>query len=189
MEKVKILIAVSLMFLLGSSSAFGQNKLVNNTSTDKNDLDAYRKSVYDNPPVPDGFVNDFENIFTEEENASLDSLIRDFDKKTGIEIAFISFDTSMTVVDSIEALGLKMANVWGVGQKDKNNGVIVGVSSGYGQVKILYGTGIDKLVSSKETNDIIQKHFVPYYEKDQYYEGSLAGLKALMALLQSRYKP
>lgn len=186
MKRVKILLA--LMLSLEVSSTFCQNKLVSKTAVVDNDLDTYRKNVYDNPPAPDGYVNDFENIFSEEENLKLDSSLKDFEKKTGIEIALISFDTSMTTIDSLESLSLKMANFWGVGEKDKNNGVIIGISSGYGQVKILYGTGIDNLISNKETNEIIQKKFVPYYEKDEYYEGTVSGLKSLMALLQARYK-
>lgn len=184
MKQVKILLTFVLSFVI--SYAFSQNKQA--AKTEENDLNTYRKNVYDNPPAPDGYVNDFENIFSEEENFRLDSLIKDFDKRTGIQIALISFDTSMATIDSLESLSLRMANSWGVGEKDKNNGVIIGISSGYGQVKILFGTGIDNLITSKETNDIIKKNFVPYYEKDEYYEGTVAGLKSLMVLLQARYK-
>ena len=174
--------------VLVTTAALGQDALVGKTApAAATDLSAYRKSVYENPPAPDGYVNDYEDIFSDAENAKLDSMIRNFDKKTGIEIALISFDTTMSCVDSLEALSLRMANVWGVGQKDKNNGVIVGICSGYGKVKILYGMGLDGLVSDKETNQIVNTTFVPYYEKDQYYQGTVAGLKALMDLLQQRY--
>ena len=190
MQSIKVRIILPCILLLASSYAFCQNNLIGNGSVKSNSkLAAYRKSIYENPPVPDGYVNDYENIFSPSESASLDSLIRDFHARTGFEIAFVSFDTSMTVLDSLESLSLRMANRWGVGQKDKDNGVIVGMSSGYGTVKILYGTGIDNLISNDETNKIIREKFIPYYEKDQYYKGTYTGLQALMKLLASKYKP
>ncbi|WP_447640875.1 MULTISPECIES: TPM domain-containing protein [Chitinophagaceae] len=176
--------------LLSMSTAFCQNTLVSKSTmatNNINDLDSYRKNVYENPPTPDGYVNDYEELFTDEQNAKLDSMIRSFEKQTSIQIALISFDTTMSCIDSLDALSLKMANSWGVGQKDKNNGVIVGICSGYGKVKVLYGLGIDGLVSDKETNQIIQTYFVPYYEKDQYYQGTVSGLTALMSMLKTRY--
>lgn len=189
MKSAKILVGLVCSLALGVSTAFCQNTLISKTANPpgERDLTAYRKSVYDNPPAPDGYVNDYEDLFSTEENEKLDSLIRDFDKKTGIEIALISFDTSMSCIDSLESLSLKMANTWGVGEKDKNNGVIIGVCSGYGKVKILYGMGLEGLISDKETNQIVNTNFVPYYEKDQYYQGTVTGLTTLMNLLKTRY--
>lgn len=189
MKQSKVLTILLCSLFIGISSAFSQNTLVSkaNITVSNSDLNAYRKNVYDNPPAPDGYVNDFEELFTDEQSQKLDSLIRDFEKQTTIQIALISFDTTMSCVDSLDALGLKMANSWGVGQKGKNNGVILGICSGYGRVKILYGMGLDGLISDNETTEIINKYFVPYYEKDEYYTGTTKGLSALMALLKTRY--
>ncbi|MFT4204325.1 MAG: TPM domain-containing protein [Chitinophagaceae bacterium] len=188
MTQSKVLAAIICNLMLGISSAFCQNPLVAKTTTGSgnNDLAAYRQNVYDNPPAPDGYVNDYEELFTDVQYAKLDSMIRDFDKQTSIQIALISFDTTMSCADSLEALSLRMANAWGVGQKDKNNGIVIGICSGYGKVKILYGMGLDGVVSDKETNKIINSDFVPYFEKDEYYTGTVKGLTSLMNLLKAR---
>ncbi len=190
MKGLRILTVFIFALVVGITSVYSQNLLISKSTTasNNNDLNAYRKNVYENPPAPDGYVNDFEELFTEEQNHKLDSLIRDFEKQTSIQIALISFDTSMSCADSLDELGLKMANSWGVGQKDKNNGIIIGICSGYGHVKILYGVGLDGLVSDKETNEIVAKNFVPYFEKDEYYAGTTNGLTALMKLLKTRYR-
>lgn len=147
-----------------------------------------QQSFWDSLPQPKGHINDFENIFSQEEVSVLDSALVQFEKKTTIQIAVITFDSTMTTSGSLPALTLKIANHWGIGQKEKNNGVMIGISKFYRQMRIQNGLGISKILTDAETNTIIDTAFIPGYRQANYFEGTFNGLKALMAILEKRSK-
>lgn len=151
--------------------------------TKSEELAKYRKAFWDNPPEPAGFINDYENLYTDREEIILDSLIKDFEKRTTIQIAVITLDTTLTSSDSLDALTLRLARHWGVGQKDKNNGVVIGISRGYRKMRIQNGYGIEKILSDAETKGIVDTAFIPHFRNGEYYEGTSKGLKTLMATL------
>lgn len=156
-------------------------------STEKK-LHSFRQIFWDSLPQPVGYVNDYENLYTDKQEKTLDSLIRDFEKRTTIQIAVVTFDTTMTTPDSLDALTLRIAKAWGVGQKDKNNGVVIGISEGYRQMRIQNGYGIEKVLTDAETKQIIDTAFIPSYREAKYFEGTFQGLQTLMAILERRYK-
>ena len=142
-----------------------------------------RKVFWDNPPDSAGLVNDYENLYTDIEEAILDSLITNFEKTTTVQIVVITFDTTLISSDSLDALTLRLGNHWGVGQKNKNNGVVIGISRGYRKMRIQNGYGIEKILSDAETKIIIETVFIPHFRNGEYYEGTSNGLKILMATL------
>ena len=146
-------------------------------------LSEFRKAFWDDPPKAAGFINDYENLFTDDEEKILDSLIKDFEKRTTIQIAVITFDTTLTTSDSLDALTLRLGNIWGVGQKEKNNGVVIGISRGYRQMRIQNGYGIEKLITDADTKVIVDTGFIPDFRDGNYFKGTFTGLTVLMASL------
>ena len=185
----KYLSILTLFILTITSTASCQVNQNNKTQEDTAQaLGSFRQIFWDSLPQPVGYVNDYENLFSDTEEQSLDSLIRDFENRTTIQMAVVTFDTTMTTPDSLDALTLRIAKVWGVGQKDKNNGVVIGISKGYRQMRIQNGYGIEKVLTDAETKQIIDTAFIPNYREAKYYEGTYQGLKALMTTLEKRYK-
>jgi uncharacterized protein len=142
----------------------------------------------DTLPRSYNYVNDFESLFSESEKETLESLLQDFEKRTSIQVAILTIDTSMTTKDSLEAFTLKIGNSWGVGQKDKNNGVVIGISQAYRKMSIQNGYGIEKMLSDAETKEIIDTAFIPSFRDADYFKGTLTGLKSLIKVLEERYK-
>ncbi len=131
-----------------------------------------------------GHTSDYEKIYSAKEIKILDSIIADFEKKTTIQIAIVTIDTSMVDEKDMENWTLKVLNTWGVGQKDKNNGILVGISKGYRHMRIENGYGIESVLTDQETKQIIDADFIPYFKEAKYFEGTLNGLKALMKKLE-----
>lgn len=147
-----------------------------------------RQTNQDSLPRPIGYINDFDNLFTKNENQTLDSLLEDFEKRTSIQIAVITIKSEMTTIDSLDAFTLKVGNAWGVGQKDKNNGVTIGIAREYRKMRIQNGYGIEKILTDAKTKEIIDTAFIPSFRNDDYYQGTLTGLKSLIKILEERYK-
>ena len=182
-----------ILFILAATSpvsgqATGKNNKDDNSTQS---LRSFRQIFWDSLPQPTGYVNDYENLYTDNEENLIDSLILDFEKRTTIQMAVITFDTTMTTKDSLEALTLRIAKFWGVGQKEKNNGVVIGICRGYRQVRIQNGYGIEKILTDRETKEIIDNAFIPGFREGNYFDGTVNGLKTLMTTLirNSKEKP
>ncbi len=180
-----------LAFCLLSVTAITSVKAQNPKNQSRIDLgadkvQAFRQLLWDSLPKPHGYVNDYENIYSDREEAVLDSLIRAFDNKTTIQIVVITFDTTMTTRDSLDALTLYIGNAWGVGQKGKNNGVAIGISRGYRRITIRNGKGIEQILTNEETKQIIDTAFIPDFRESRYFEGTYNGLLELMRILEQR---
>jgi uncharacterized protein len=134
-------------------------------------------------PRPVGLVNDFENILSSKQEKYLDSMIKAYEKKTTVQIAVITIDTSMISRKEFENYVYRIANGWGVGQKQKNNGVTIGLSKGYRFMRIENGYGIQNILTDNETKKIIDSAFIPYFKKGEYFEGIVNGLEAIMKKL------
>ncbi len=116
-------------------------------------------------PKPIGFVNDFENIFTDKQEQVLDSLVKNFEKETTIQITIVTLDSSYTNKSEFDNYTFKLANNWGVGQKDKDNGILIGISSSMRKMRIKNGYGIEKLLTDEETKALIDSLFIPEFKK------------------------
>lgn len=171
------------------TTIYGQaTKTVRQDTSIQQQLSTYRKIFWDSLPKPIGWTNDFEGLFEDENEFVLDSIIRVFNSETGVEIAILTLDTIYTTKDKFDELTLLIANHWGVGQKGKDNGILIGISRGHRKIRINNGFGIEKLISDTETKVIIDNYFIPYFKKGQYYDGTLIGLTELIKLLKTKLK-
>lgn len=166
-------ITVLTIFLCSFFIAYGQNSKDNN---------------WENLPKPTGWVNDLENIFTVEEEKTLDSLITDYEKRTTIEITVITIPTSATDKDRFDELTLLIANKWGVGKKEKNNGILIGISKGHRTIRIQNGYGIEKLITDNQTKQIIDQIIIPSFKVSDYYKGVFDGIQEIKRILDNGSK-
>lgn len=138
----------------------------------------------DTVPRPIGYVNDFEHLFTADETGFLDSIIGHFERKTAIQIALVTIDTTMTSREDFDNFVLRIGKVWAVGQKEKRNGIVIGISRGYRKMRIEKDYGIEKLLNNNDTKMIIDTAFIPPFRKSKYFDGTLNGLQTLIRRLE-----
>lgn len=132
------------------------------------------------PEKPDSWTNDYERIFTIEQIDTLNSIISKFEDETMNEIAVVTIDSNWTTTEKFDSLILAIHNYWGVGKKNKNNGIVVGLSAGLRRIRISNGYGIEAKLSDGDTKKIIDEIIVPYFRKGNYFEGVRQGLLAIM---------
>lgn len=149
-------------------------------------IELFREIYWNNLPEPASWTNDYENLFTESEQKKLDSVIARFEKETSIEISIVTIDTIKISEEKFEDLTLHMARTWYIGKADKDNGILIGISKGYRRIRIQNGNGIEKIITDEETKNIIEKYFIPYFRKGEYYDGTFIGLGELIKLLKNK---
>lgn len=152
------------------------------------ELQTSRKQFWDSLPDPIGLTTDFENIFTPEEVRKLDSIIIDYEKKTSIELCVVTMDTLNVNSERFGELPEYIGKTWGIGKKEKDNGIVICMSIGYHAIRIGAGHGIDDYLSETDTKQIIEKKFLPDFKKKKYYDGTMNGIIAIIETLDKRMK-
>jgi uncharacterized protein len=184
MKTIFILI-LSLFTFINVCGQQTRNVIARDTLKEKS-LSSSRQIFWDNLPKATNWTNDYEDLYSNNEQTKLDSIISKFELETTIEIAIVTIDNTKTTKDKFEDLSLHIAKTWGVGKKNKDNGVLIAISKGYRQIRIQNGNGIEKIITDNETKEIIDKYFIPDFKKGKYYDGTLKGLIELIKLLKSK---
>jgi uncharacterized protein len=177
-----ILIAVFCFTIFSCGQSNNKQKTIEKDSVD---IHASSNKIAENIPKQIGYVNDFEKIFTVNQEKILDSLTNAFEKQTTIEIVIVTLDSSQTTVAEFEDLTLKIAKKWGVGKKDKNNGILIGLSSSLRTIRIQNGYGIEKVLTDEETKKIIDIYCIPQFKKGEHFEGTRQCILALIDKLKN----
>lgn len=131
-----------------------------------------------------GWTNDYEHIFSGEQIYVLDSIIGKFEKKASIEIAIVTIDSSFAQGDDFDDSITMIGRIWGLGKKDKNNGIVIGISTTLRKIRISNGLGIEAKLSDAETKKIIDGLMIPEFKQANFYEGTKKGLLAIISKLQ-----
>jgi len=135
------------------------------------------------PERPTSRVSDFENIFTVDESFVLDSLINVQEEKNSNEIAIITLrldSTDINTSEEFDDFSLTLFNQWGIGKKEKNNGIGILISTNLRKIRIETGRGLIEKLTDEEAKKIIDTIIIPEFKKGAYYTGTLHGLKAIL---------
>ncbi|MBC8753507.1 TPM domain-containing protein [Kordia sp. YSTF-M3] len=134
-------------------------------------------------PIPTGFINDFDNILSDEQEAILLNLVKQHEAETSNQISIVTL-TSIQEYSGLEEYSLDLANNWGVGQEGKNNGVLIALYMKDRRIWIQNGDGIMEKLTDDETLAIINKTIVPEFKKDDYFTGFQKGVEAIIKELK-----
>lgn len=134
-------------------------------------------------PIPVGFINDFDNVLSDEQEAALLSLVKQHEVETSNQIVIVTL-TSIQDYEGLESYSLDLANNWGIGQEDKDNGVLISVYMKDRRIWIQNGNGILDKLTDDETLQIIKKIIVPEFKKDAYFAGFEKGITAIIEELK-----
>jgi uncharacterized protein len=135
-------------------------------------------------PSAVGYVNDFGYYFTAQQADTLSQIIQQHQKATTNQIAIVTFNTLAIEPQDFDAFTKALANKWGVGQKEKNNGVTIVLCKELRKIRIQNGDGITPKLSDAATKVIIDKIIFPEFIKGDYYNGIKKGLLEITKVLQ-----
>lgn len=134
---------------------------------------------YASPGRPTGFVNDFANIISPTVRADLENKL----SGSGLEIAVVTVSTLGD--ETIETYAVKLFEEWGIGNEEKDNGVLFLIAPTERQVRIEVGYGLEGVLTDAQSNGIIQKIVIPEFKNNNLEEGIVKGSEAIIAVVSS----
>jgi len=128
-------------------------------------------------PALTGRVVDAANILPPEVEARIEA------RSKAIEAATTAQLVVATIPDlegyPIEDYGYRLGRHWGIGQKDKNNGVLLIVAPNERRVRIEVGYGLEPVLTDALSSVIIQRQILPAFRAGDLPGGVEAGFEAI----------
>lgn len=141
------------------------------------------------PMSPPRLVNDFAGILTPNQRQHLERKLVSFNDSTSTQITVILVKSlnGLTREEFADRIGEK----WGVGQKGKNNGIVVLVKPKYGnekgEARISTGYGVEGAITDALSKRIIEVEMKPYFIQGDYFTGLDKATNTLMELTKGEY--
>lgn len=130
-------------------------------------------------PTEKFFVNDFANCIDDSDEQTIYSEGANLSKKTGAQVVVVTVNT--TGDTDIDEYAITLAQEWGIGDKDKDNGVLLLLAAEDRNVKIEVGSGIEATLTDGKCGRILDKYGVPYFKNDEFSEGLTKVYHALVS--------
>lgn len=141
------------------------------------------------PMKPKRIVNDFTDLFTPQQNQALEQKLRHFNDTSSTQIAVVTVPSLNGYEPNDYAQ--RLAEKWGVGQKGKDNGLLVLVKPKSdrekGQVAIAVGYGLEGVIPDAIASRIIRNEIIPEFQQNNYYSGVNKATDVLMKLASGEF--
>ncbi len=138
------------------------------------------------PAKPGAWVEDYASILNSHEKQSINSLLRAYEDSTSNQIVVAIFNDAQGY--PVEEFSIRLAEKWKVGQKGRDNGIILAIFLKEHKVRIEVGYGLEDKVPDATAFQIQQKVIVPAFRSGQYYQGIYQGCKYLMQAASGKFK-
>jgi uncharacterized protein len=129
------------------------------------------------PPLT-GRVVDDAGILSDETKAQLTSMLEQQEKQTGVQVVVATLK-SLQGYD-IDDYGYQLGRAWKVGQKGKDNGVVIEIAPNEHKVRIDVGYGNEGVLTDAQSKLIETEIMVPAFKRGDYNGGVLAGTDAVL---------
>jgi len=170
-------IANKLLLLLLSLNLFCCIGLIDEAKTKKpNQKLEVGKSSF---PKPIGIINDFGQIFTESQRTELSKILYDYDIETTRQIVVVTID-SIKPYDNIQRYATDLGQTWGVGNAEKDNGLVIVVCNPCRQIGIATGTGTELILKDEICKEVIDNTIIPEFKNGEFYIGIKKGVAELI---------
>ena len=129
---------------------------------------------------PRGPVNDFANVISAAEENQLRAILTELQQKTGAAVVVVTLPS----LDGgqIDDFSTRLFERWGIGQKGKDNGVLLlgATQEGRGnRLRIEVGYGLEGVINDAAAGRILDTHVLPAWNQRQYGAAIASGAAAI----------
>jgi uncharacterized protein len=133
------------------------------------------------PPPLDGHVVDTAHVLSPAEIHALDMKLDGVRQRTGV--AIVAYVTGSLEGNTIEDVAYKAFNTWHVGEKGKDNGVLLVIAPNERKDRIETGKGVEGQLTDLQTDDIRRELIEPALKQGRFYDAIDRGTTAIARTL------
>jgi uncharacterized protein len=137
-----------------------------------------------NPRTRDGtWVTDRPGALRPETIARLNSTIGEVERTSGVEMAVVVIKSLDGL--SVDEAAVKLFELWGIGKKDKDNGLLLLWSTGDRRVRVEVGYGLEGALPDGKVGAILDTYVIPRFKAGDFDQGILDGVDALLRVARN----
>lgn len=142
-------------------------------------------------PEPARFVNDFAGMLEQGTIQEMEKTALALKKASGTDLVVVTVDALEGY--PIEDYSLELFRQWGLGDKDKNNGVLLlinkenALAGRSGRVRIEVGYGLEGAIPDGKAGRILDDYVLPSWVDEEFGDGIYHGFMALAATVAQEY--
>ena len=129
-------------------------------------------------PTERFFVNDFADVIDSADEDQMYAQGVQLQENTGAQVVVVTVKS----LDGkeIRDFGLELGRDWGIGQKEKNSGVLLLMALNERDISIEVGYGLEGGLTDIETKVILDTYAIPYLKKNDFNTGLKKAYNALI---------
>ncbi len=131
-------------------------------------------------PALKGRVNDYAKIIRDSDEREIEEYLAGIEQSSGIQIAVLTMPSLDG--DDISSFGIKVADKWKLGDKDKDNGAILIVAYAEHDLRIEVGDGLEGSLTDAKCGLILRNVIVPEFKNGNYSAGIKKGVMNMGAI-------
>ena len=140
-------------------------------------------------PAVQNLVQDYANVLSDSEEQTLRQALLAFNDTVSTQILVVTV-TDLCGYDKAD-FTYTLGEKWGVGQKGKDNGVVLMVKpkeiDGRGEVFIAPGYGLEGVLPDAIAKRIVENEMIPQFKNKDYYEGIADAVVTIMEISAGEY--
>lgn len=133
------------------------------------------------PPIPTNNVVDLAGIIDDNIEALLNSYLKELEQKTTAQVVVLTIQTLEG--EDIEGFSLRIAERWKLGQKGKDNGLLITVAALDRRYRFEVGYGLEAILPDSLVGSIGRQYLVPYFRKGEYTTGIVKAVEAVVSVI------
>jgi len=124
-----------------------------------------------------GPVNDYANVIDASTERSIADICTELERKTGAAIVVVTLKSLEG--GEIDGFSVRLFERWGIGQKGKDNGLLLLAAMEERKLRIEVGYGLEGVIPDSVAGRVRRDVINPYFKKGQFGEGFAAGTAVL----------
>jgi uncharacterized protein len=138
------------------------------------------------PPKPASYFNDYAKVVSGAAASRFNEQLAQFERDTSNQVVVAVFPKMQSDSD-IADYTQRVAQGWGVGQKDRRNGVVLFVFVQDRKMFIQAGYGLEGALPDATAFDITEYHIKPLFRSGDYDGGLAAGIDLIQKAIRGEY--
>ena len=139
------------------------------------------------PPKPAAYFNDYAGVVSKDAALRFNEQLVEFERETSNQVVVAVFP-KMQSDSSIEDYTQRIAQAWGVGQKERRNGAVLFVFVQDRKMFIQVGYGLEGTLPDATAFDITEYQIKPHFRNNDYEGGLAAGIDSMCKAIRGEYK-
>jgi uncharacterized protein len=134
-------------------------------------------------PTLQKYVNDNANVLSSSDIARINALAAEIEKNTTVQVAVLTVDSTQPM--TIEEYAVKVFEQNGIGQSDKDNGILIVVAISDRRWRIEVGYGLEPIINDAKAGLIGRTYIVPAFQEERYGDGLYDTVAAIYQVIQN----